>query len=99
MAHNIYVWSGSFNDLTTEDQLAVAQLVASGKAVHRHRRRSPRAAQAEPLRRVAAQDGHRSDRRSGCMETARRNLIAATFSSNLARRLPVSRLPPNSAMS
>jgi hypothetical protein len=33
MADDIYPWSGSFNDLATDDQRAVAQLVVSGKAV------------------------------------------------------------------
>ncbi|MCM2505551.1 hypothetical protein NDN16_17945 [Aureimonas altamirensis] len=33
MADDIYPWSGSFNDLATDEQRAVAQLVVSGKAV------------------------------------------------------------------
>jgi hypothetical protein len=33
MADDIYPWSGSFDDLATDDQRSVAQLVVSGKAV------------------------------------------------------------------
>lgn len=33
MTDDIYPWSGSFNDLTPDDQQAVAQLVVRGKAV------------------------------------------------------------------
>ena len=33
MAQNIDIWTGSFNDVTEEDQLAVARLVVNGKAV------------------------------------------------------------------
>ena len=33
MDHDLYLWSGSFEDLASKDQCAVAQLVVSGKAV------------------------------------------------------------------
>lgn len=33
MANEAYPWSGSFNDLTSDDQRAVARLVVRGKAV------------------------------------------------------------------